>query len=69
MIARIVGPKPGGRLQTGAAILAGAEVIDCHWVEPRLRAFAGAHGVYVDAQRQVDAAHAVLGQCDSCVVG
>ena len=45
-----------GRLETGAAILAAAQVTDIGLVKPRLTAFAAAHRGYADAQRELEAA-------------
>jgi hypothetical protein len=63
--------KLGGRLQTGAAILAAAKAVDTRLVKGRLAAFEGAHRSYADAQQKVDAAEAQLrtvqvklGQCE-----
>jgi len=52
--------KLGGRLQTGAAILAAAKAVDTRLVKARLTAFEGAHRSYADAQHKVDAAEAQL---------
>ena len=48
------------RLETGAAILAAAKVVDTDLVKPRLAAFASVQRSYTEAQRQVDAAEALL---------
>jgi hypothetical protein len=49
-----------GRLDTGAAILAAAEVVDVTLVKARLDAFANAHCTYTAAQRAVETAEAQL---------
>ena len=49
-----------GRLQTGAAILAAAQMADIGLVKPRLNAFAGAHRRYAEAQHQLESAEAQL---------
>ncbi len=52
--------KPEGRLETGATILAAAEVVDVSLVTARLTAFASAHRAYADAQRAVETAEVQL---------
>ena len=54
------GLYPTGRLETGAAILAAAEVVDVTLVKARLDAFAGAHHTYTEAQSAVEAAETQL---------
>jgi hypothetical protein len=54
------GIGPGTRLETGAAILAAAQVVDTALVKPRLTIFIAAHRSYVGAQGKVDAAYAEL---------
>ena len=54
------GLHPAGRLETGAAILAAAEVVDATLVKTRLDAFASAHRTYREAQNAVDAAETQL---------
>jgi hypothetical protein len=49
-----------GRLETGAAILAAAQVVDTAPIKSRLAAFTAAHRSYVAAQDKVDAAEADL---------
>jgi len=75
MAIKKVGMSPGGRLETGAAVLAAAEVINSkliQFIKPRLLEFSAAHRSYVDAQAKVDAANikfraaqAELGRCDA----
>ncbi len=66
------GLYPAGRLETGAAILAAAQVVEVTLVKTRLEAFAGAHRAYTGAHRAVEAAEAQLrtgqaklAQCDA----
>lgn len=54
------GMGPGNRLETGAAILAAAQVVDTAPIKSRLTAFTAAHRSYVGAQDKVDAAEADL---------
>lgn len=72
MNTRKFGMNPSGRLETGAAVLAAAKAVDIELVRPRLKAFAGAHRRYAEAQREVEAADARLqeaqvrlGRCDA----
>jgi hypothetical protein len=60
MKTKSVGSNLTGRLETGAAILAAAKMLDITLVKARLGAFASAQRNYVEAQRQVDAADAAL---------
>ncbi|HVO26922.1 MAG TPA: hypothetical protein VMW56_25200 [Candidatus Margulisiibacteriota bacterium] len=50
----------GDQLETGAAILAAAKVVDTDLVKARLAAFASAQRSYAEAQAQVEAAEARL---------
>jgi len=54
------GLNPAGRLETGAAVLAAAEVVDVTLIKPRVDAFGSAHRAYTEAQRAVEAADAQL---------
>jgi len=54
------GLYPTGRLETGAAILAAAEVVDVTLVKTRVDAFASAHHTYTEAQNAVDTAETQL---------
>lgn len=54
---------PAGRLRTGAAILAAAEVVNTRLIRKRVEAFAEAHQTYAKAQRAVQAAEAELRAC------
>ena len=56
MNTRKLGRNPAARLETGAAILAAAKVVDTELVRPRLSAYALAHRRYAEAQRQVEVA-------------
>ena len=67
-----VEPRPKARLETGAAILAAAKVVDVTVIKPRMTAFASAHRSYAAAQSTVDAAEtelrkgrAHLARCDA----
>src|SRR5262245_34251963 len=60
MVARIVGNKQKGRLQTGAAVLAAAKFVDTSLVAARLSKFNAAYDAYVDAQQQVEQLVAAL---------
>jgi hypothetical protein len=51
-----VGMSPGNRLETGAIILAAAQVADTALIKPRLTAFTKTHRSYAEAQRDVGAA-------------
>ncbi|MEO8603227.1 MAG: hypothetical protein ABI629_11685 [bacterium] len=51
---------PSRRLKVGAAVLAGAEVVDTKLVSARLRVFTAVQREYVEAQRKVEEADARL---------
>ena len=54
------GPSVKARLETGAAVIAAAQVTDVTVIKPRLTVFVSAHGDYVSVQ--VDVKAAALGQ-------
>jgi len=54
------GLYPTGRLHTGTAILAAAELVDATLIKARLDAFASAHAAYAQAQDSVESAEAQL---------
>ena len=62
METKTAGMSPGNRLDTGAAILAAAQVVDVQSVKPRLAAFAKVHRDYLAAQSKVETAEARLGE-------
>ena len=68
METRKAGMSPGNRLETGAAILAAARVVDTELVTPRLTKFTAAHRSYVAAQRKVEAVEAQVREAQAGVL-
>ncbi len=59
---------PAGRLRTGAAVLAAAEVVNTRLIRKRVETFTEAHRSYAKAQRAAQAAEAELRDCQGRLV-